>query len=242
MSQRQMIIEWIALCCAVGVAQAAEQGLTQNHAEVYECTLKAGHGIEEVIRFGREVYTPWAREEGLVGQTFLWTPVSVAAPYDTADFRWIDYAANWRGYVEGMKAWQRPSAEPLKKQLASLADCRLPVQIRSLAIDSSDDYTSDGLLLLGKCSFKPQVRLSDDQIASHLRVRGWDDLVEEDIFEALWYTTLGIEGESWDFLQITAGSDEAIAQILDEGMVGATPAAQRPFQCEGDLHRWVNLR
>ena len=113
MSQRQMIIGWIALCCAMGVAQAAEQGLTQNHAEVYECTLKAGHGIEEVIRFGREVYTPWAREEGLVGQTFLWTPVSVAAPYDTADFRWIDYAANWRGYVEGMKAWQRPSAESL---------------------------------------------------------------------------------------------------------------------------------
>ena len=127
MNQRQTIIGWIALCLAMGTAQAAEQGLTQNHAEVYDCTLKEGHGIEEVIRFGREVYTPWAREEGLAGQTFLWTPVSVAAPYDTADFRWIDYAANWRGYVEGMKAWQRPSAEPLKKQLASLADCRLPV-------------------------------------------------------------------------------------------------------------------
>ena len=127
-------------------------------------------------------------------------------PYDTADFRWIDYAANWRGYVEGMKAWQRPSAEPLKKQLASLADCRLPAQIRSLAIDSSDNYTSDGLLLLGKCSFKPQVRLSDDQIASHLRVRGWDGLVEEDIFEALWYTTLGIEGESWDFMNLIYSS------------------------------------
>ena len=70
MSQRQMIIGWIALCCAMGVAQAAEQGLTQNHAEV-SVHLEGGHGIEEVIRFGREVYTPWAREEGLVGRPSL---------------------------------------------------------------------------------------------------------------------------------------------------------------------------
>ena len=110
MSQRQMIIGWIALCCAMGVAQAAEQGLTQNHAEVYECTLKAGHNIEEVIRFGREVYTPWAREEGLVGQTFLWTPVSVAAPYDTADFR-VD---RLRGELAGLFGGDEGLAEAVR--------------------------------------------------------------------------------------------------------------------------------
>lgn len=228
-------------------AQADHHETASARAEVYECGLREGHSLREVLDFARGDFAAWADREQLAGMTFLWEPVAVAPPFDSADLRWVNYHPTWTDYMKANSAWRSEGAAKLQARLFAMVDCKLPAFANATIVNPSTERTEEKLIMLGKCSFKPDTRLSFGQLATLMEERNWEALTKGDLLEGLWRTGIGIEGETWDFLQMTAGSNATMAEFLDGWMgkgLPRGPQAQQalPFRCEADFHRSHTVR
>jgi hypothetical protein len=220
-------------------AAADHHEMPRAYAEVYDCQLNDGHSLSEVASFAREAFSPWVKKQGLEGNTFLWEPVAVAAPFDEADFRWVNYHPSWTAYAKGAEAWRSASAAKLREELFSLVSCKLPAFATVFVTDPSEEAPSEKMVMLGKCQFKPDSELDLEGLVAAVKNQNRDSRTDGDLLEAVWLTNVGIENEPWDFLRMTAGSGAAIGEMMDRSMGGGGRLAPNanPFKCEVDFHR-----
>jgi hypothetical protein len=179
--------------------------------------------------------------------TSLWEPVAVAPPFDGADLRWVNCRPSWKDYMKANSAWRSEGAAELQARLFTMVDCKLPAFANTAIVNPSTERTEEKLIMLGKCSFKPDTQLNFDQLATLMEERNWEALTNGDLFEGLCRTGIGIEGETWGFLQMTAGSDATMAEFLDGWMGNGMPRSREaqqamPFRCEADFHRAHKVR
>ena len=227
----------LAFSVAASVAVADHHEMTGLNAQVHECTLKGNATLDDVLSFARDDFSSWAEGSSLNMRTFIWEPVAVAPPYDQADLRWINYYPSWGDYAKAEKAWRSSGAEGVSSELLDMVDCKLPAFARTFLFNSADTPMDEKTILLGKCSFKPGLTLTPERLAATLKAQDREGRTTGDLIESFWITSIGIEGEPWDFLRVTGGSAEAIAEMMDSGSFDLSRQMANPFSCETDFHR-----
>jgi hypothetical protein len=223
---------------AASVAVADHHEMPKLNAEVHECTLKGNATLSDVLSFARSEFSDWAEKSSLNLRTFIWEPVAVAPPYDQADLRWVNYFPSWGDYAKANTAWRAPGSADLSAKLLDMVDCKLPAFAQTYMFNRADTPLDEKTILLGKCSFKPGLRLTPERLAATLKAQDREGRTTGDLVESFWITSIGIEGEPWDFLRVTGGSAEAIAEMMDSGNgPDLSRMMANPFSCETDFHR-----
>lgn len=211
--------------------------------EIYPCNLINGATVDDVLKFGRGEFTEFAKDVGNDVGSYLWTPVSVAPPYQDISLRWVNHYPSWAEYDKGNAAWMSNNADKLRKKLFSMTSCELPIYQQSHAILRTK-VERPARLLIGRCEFNEGKDINDVK-------RDLTPTRSKAVAEALGITRaqlvstprVGVDA-SIDFLHLLLASRTDMAKLQDAGRTNAIQTLYRqmgggppPHSCSvWDLH------
>lgn len=232
----------LALTLSVSISAYADDHLSASPiiAEIYECSLNDGVMAGDVVALGKGEFAKFASRNDLSMNTYLWEAVSINAPYDEADLRWVNYFPTWKDQSTADQLWRTKAIE-LQAKINKLITCKKPFFFPMLSI-ARPTQADEKPLMTQVCTLNQGKTMEDAMAFRTMANAVANEVSGAQTGSAVFMPGIGLSS-GWDFVAMTTGTHDAMASMLDavrDGSLRSAMAAkglENPATCAYDMHR-----